>query len=315
MLAPVTVTAAPLAVNVPVTVPLEPTLTLPTGSVPGETVSCPTVDAPEPEAGIVNVGFVAVEVMVTFPLTAPADAGANETVNVALFPPLSVSGVVIPLKLNPGPEIPTFETVMLDPPVFVIVSDSDLFPPTLTLPKLRLVGLAANAPGVTPVAETGIVRVEFVAVELTLIFPVTAPAEVGANDTVNVALCPPLSVSGVAIPLTLKPLPVIRTCDTVTLEAPVLVMVSESEFWLPIVTLPKLRLVGFALSAPGVTPVPETAIVNDGLEPSEAIVTVPAAPPLDLGVNLTANVALWDAARLSGIDIPLIENAALSTET
>ena len=84
---------------------------------------------------------------------------------------------------------------------------------------------------------------------------------------------------------------------------------------MPSVTLPKLRLGGFALSAPGVTPVPERAIVNPGLPPPEAIVTVPLAFPLDFGVNVTVNVALWDAARLSGVVIPLIENAALSTET
>ena len=37
------------------------------------------------------------------------------------------------------------------------------------------------------------------------------PAAVGANLTVNVALCPPLSVNGVVIPLTLIPVPVIPT--------------------------------------------------------------------------------------------------------
>ena len=228
-LAAVTVTVAPLADKVPVAVPLEPTVTLPSGRVPGETVSCPVGDTPVPEAGIVKVGFVAVEVTVTFPLTAPADVGAKETVKVALFPAFRVRGVVIPLKLNPVPVAATFETVMLVPPVLVIISDSDPLLPTLTLPKPRLVGLAASAPGVTPVADTGIVRVGFVAVELTVRLPVTAPATVGTNDTVKVALCPPVSVNGVAIPLTLRPVPVIPTLEIVTLVAPVLVMVSESE--------------------------------------------------------------------------------------
>ena len=252
---------------------------------------------------------------VRFPLTAPPDVGANETVSVALLPALSVIGVVIPLKLNPASVIPTLETVMLDPPVFVTVSDSDPLLPTLTLPKLRLVGLAANAPGVTPVADTGMIKVGFVAVEVTVRFAVTAPAAVGANETLSVALCPPLSVNGVVIPLTLKPAPVIPTCETVTLEAPMLVMVSDREPWLPIVTLPKLKLVGFALSAPGVTPVPETPIANEGLSPSEVMVTIPCAFPLDFGENLTVNVVLCDAPRLTGVESPLIENAALSTAT
>lgn len=101
-----------------------------------------------------------------------------------------------------------------------------------------------------------------------------------------------------------------------TLEAPVLVMASEREPCLPMVTLPKLRFVGFAPSAPGATPVPDTPIANDGLEPLEAIVTVPLMFPLDFGENVIVNVALCDAPRLSGVEIPLIENALLlSTET
>jgi hypothetical protein len=62
---------------------------------------------PVPETGTVKVGFVAVEVMVRLPLAAPADAGANETLNVALCPPFSVSGVVTPVMLNPAPVILT----------------------------------------------------------------------------------------------------------------------------------------------------------------------------------------------------------------
>ena len=81
------------------------------------------------------------------------------------------------------------------------------------------------------------------------------------------------------------------------------------------VTLPKLRLVGFALSAPGVTPVPDTVIAKDGLEPFEATVTVPLMLPLDFGENVIVNVVLCDPPRLSGVDIPLIVNALLSTDT
>ena len=81
------------------------------------------------------------------------------------------------------------------------------------------------------------------------------------------------------------------------------------------VTLPKLRLVGFALRAPGEMPVPDTAIDNDGLGPLEAMVTVPAEFPLAFGANVMVNVALWDAVSVSGVVRPLIENAELSTET
>jgi hypothetical protein len=100
---------------------------------------------------------------------------------------------------------------MLDPPVFVMVSDSDPMLPAFTLPKLRLVGLALKVPGATPIPDTGMVSVGLVAVEVTVRFPLMAPAAVGANLTVSVALCPPLSVNGVVIPLTLMPVPVIPT--------------------------------------------------------------------------------------------------------
>lgn len=49
------------------------------------------------------------------------------------------------------------------------------------------------------------------AVEITVRFPLAEPAEPGANVTVNVALCPALSVAGVVIPLTLNPFPVTPT--------------------------------------------------------------------------------------------------------
>jgi hypothetical protein len=42
----------------------------------------------------------------------------------------------------------------------------------------------------------------------------------------------------------------------VTVEPPVLVTVSDSAWLVPVFTVPKLRLVGFAASAPTPTPVP-----------------------------------------------------------
>jgi hypothetical protein len=56
---------------------------------------------------MVRVGFEAFDVMVTLPLTLPADDGANETLKVALCPVVSVTGVVIPLKLKLEPLMAT----------------------------------------------------------------------------------------------------------------------------------------------------------------------------------------------------------------
>jgi hypothetical protein len=74
---------------------------------------------------MVRVGLDAVEVMVTVPLALPADRGANATLKLALCPAVKVTGVVIPLRLNPVPLLPTWEIVTVEPPVFVTVSDRD----------------------------------------------------------------------------------------------------------------------------------------------------------------------------------------------
>ena len=67
----------------------------------------PPGEVPVPDKGIVRVGLEALDVMLTLPLALPADDGANETLNVALCPAVRVTGVVIPLKLNPEPLIAT----------------------------------------------------------------------------------------------------------------------------------------------------------------------------------------------------------------
>jgi hypothetical protein len=72
------------------------------------------------------------------------------------------------------------------------------------------------------------------------------------------------------------------------------------------VTLPKLRLVGFAASDPTAAfPVPVSDIVNAGFEAFEVRVTVPLAAPLVRGANVTVKVVLWDAFRVNGVVIPL----------
>lgn len=108
VLAALTVTLAPLAFSVPDAEPLVPVATFPNESVAGDTVKIPTlVTTPAPDTGIVSVGFVAVEVMVRFPLKVPAAFGSNEIVKLALCPVFKVRGVVIPLTLKPVPVIPT----------------------------------------------------------------------------------------------------------------------------------------------------------------------------------------------------------------
>jgi hypothetical protein len=257
---------------------------------------------------MVRVGFEALDVIVRLPLALPADDGVNETLKVALCPAVSVTGVVIPVKLNPEPLIPTEEIVTVVPPVLVTVSDRDCLFPTVTLPKLRLVGFAPSVPGVTPVPDKGMVRLGFEALDVIVRLPLAPPADDGVNETLKVALCPAVSVTGVVIPLKLNPEPLIPTDEIVTVVPPVLVTVSDRDCLFPTVTLPKLRLVGFAPSVPGVTPLPDKGMVRLGFEALDVIVRLPLALPADDGVNETLKVALCPAVRVTGVVIPVKAN-------
>ena len=78
--------------------------------------------------------------------------------------------------------------VTLDPPELVKVSDRVWLLPTCTLPKLRLVAVAVSDPGVTPVPESGTVKVGFDALLVTERLPPADPPAVGVNVTLKVAL-------------------------------------------------------------------------------------------------------------------------------
>ena len=99
--------------------------------------------------------------------------------------------------------------------------------PTVMLPKLRLVGFDPSGPGATPVPDNGMVSVG--AFEVIMALPLTLPADAGVNVTVKVALCPAVSVAGVVIPLKLNPVPLMPTCEIVTLEPPAFVIVSDRD--------------------------------------------------------------------------------------
>lgn len=95
--------------------------------------------------------------------------------------------------------------------MLVTVSDRDCLFPIVTLPKLRLVGLAPSVPGVTPLPDSGMVRVGFEALDVMVRFPLALPADDGANETLKVALCPAVNVTGVVIPVKLNPEPLMAT--------------------------------------------------------------------------------------------------------
>lgn len=123
--------------------------------------------------------------------------------------------------------------------------------PTATLPTPTGAGVALSTPAaVDPAPAKEMVKVGLDPFDVTVTLPLALIVDVGAKVTVKLALCPAVSVTGGVIPLRVKPVPLIPTCEMVTVELPTLVTVCERGRLVPVCTVPKFRPVGFALSAP-----------------------------------------------------------------
>ena len=83
---------------------------------------------------------------------------------------------------------------------------------------------------------------------------------------------------------------------------------------MPVCTLPKLRLDGFAVRDPGVTPVPDNGMLSVGLEALLVSERVPPAAPADCGANTTLKLGLlWLGAKVKGRFKPFTANPLLVT--
>jgi len=172
-----TVTLAPLAVKVPVCVPLVPSTTLPT-LIGLLTANVPCAPTAEPLRRILKLGFSAFEETVTSPVKLPEDCGAKVTLNGTLCPDPSVTGKVIPETLNPVPLDVTAEISALEPPVLLTVSVCVELWPTVTFVNVRLVGLAVKVAGVTPFPDK-LTSTAADPLTVNAISPFTVPAAVG----------------------------------------------------------------------------------------------------------------------------------------
>jgi hypothetical protein len=97
-------------------------------------------------------------------------------------------------------------------PVAVRLPEAVPLLPVNTLPTATGAGVALSVPGVLdPVPAREIVRVGLDPLEVTVTLPLALPADAGAKVTVKLALCPAVSVAGVEIPVSVKPVPLIPT--------------------------------------------------------------------------------------------------------
>lgn len=135
-------------------------------------------------------------------------------------------------------------------------------------------------------------RLGFEASETNPALPLTLPADVGANFTPKVKLCPGLRVSGRVSPVTLKPAIVTLAWDTLIAVPPELVRVSDLVRLLLIATLPKLREDDETPNTPGVVPLPDRAMSNVELEASLRTEIFALAEPPDCGLKVTLKLEL-----------------------
>jgi hypothetical protein len=185
--------------------------------------------------------------MVMPPATFPVAVGANVTSSAALCPIAKVVLTPTPLDVNPDPVTSTLEIVTLAFPVLVNVRLSELLLPTTTLPKSRLFVLAlSESVCAMPLPLAEIASGEFGASLAREIEPLAIPAELGANTTLNVALCPAAILIGTVSPDVLNPAPATLALEIVTVPDPGFCNVIVCELLDPVATAEKLALAGIA---------------------------------------------------------------------
>src|SRR5258708_3159721 len=195
-----------------------------------------------------------------------------------------------PLALKPAPVTVTPEMVTLEFPLLVSVTGNPPLPPTFTLPKLRLVGLAPSKNvAATPVPLRARVRGGPGALLLMETLPLALRVAEGANCALNVVLCPAASVSGTDKPAMPKPVPEALAAEMVTLAVPEFVNVTVCDPLLPTSTLPKLTLAGLGVSCP-CTPVPAREMAAGELVALLVTLTLPVTLPVTPGANNTFSV-------------------------
>lgn len=117
------------------------------------------------------------------------------------------------------------------------------------MPRFKLTGLTlSSCVGLTPVPLSEILMGEFGALLVSVTVPLAAPADAGANSTLNGAVLPALIVSGSVRPLMLKAPGEIVACVIVRLAVPGLLRVILKVELLAVDTSPKLTVEGVAVS-------------------------------------------------------------------
>jgi hypothetical protein len=265
---------------------------------------CETLATPVPDSVIVAGEPVALLTTVIAPIKLPAVVGENSTPKVRLCEGASVTGVLAPLSAKLEPVKDICDIVTLELPAF----DRETLwvdePPSLTLPKLKLLVLNESVcVDAIPAPLRAIALGEFGALLIIDALPETEPAEVGENCRLNVLDCPAPKTMGKFREPVPNPLPATLTCEIVSVPVPLLLTCIVCELVAPVDRLPKLTVAGVTESI-GCTALPlrgTTVLVPCELETETLPVTVSELA----GVNVKVIAAFCPALSVSGIVIPL----------
>jgi len=239
--------AVPVLLSVTVLEVLLPALMLPKETLVGEGEIAPCVASPL--NGMTSALAEALLKMETLPVTLPAVVGANTTLKVAALPAPTEIPPDTPDTLKPVPEAVIDGTERLAEPVFVRVTVCVVLLPVATSPNAMLAG-DAEMPEVTPEPVKATVIAASDALLVNAMLPLAAPAAVGENSAVNVAVPPAARVRGTGAPEMEKPAPVVMACETVVDAVPEFLRMIVALPVAPTFTLPKLTEDGVAASAP-----------------------------------------------------------------
>ena len=224
---------------------LLPSFTLPKERLVGLTPSDSVWADPVPDRPIVSDDGVPLVAKVMLPLADPEADGVNTALNMTLLPATIVLDVESPVWLKPVPDTVTCEKVSVALPLFLRVIGCELLFPTLTAEKLTLDGFA-DICACVPVPVRLITKDDGVPLVASVMLPLTAVADDGANMALKLKVPPAEIVEDVESPVWLMPLPATLICEKVSVEVPPFVSVTGTEPLLPKATFPKLTLDGLA---------------------------------------------------------------------
>ena len=139
-------------------------------------------------------------------------------------------------------------------------------------------------------------------------------ADVGANVTFTVTLCPPPRVTGNAPPLIENSLPWTCGANKVALQGRAFVSTIDWVELAPIATCPNDTVEGLAVTGSLFTPVPPTSSPRIAFD---ALLETLIVPPVHLrpeGVKLIFTSTLCPAGNVSGRFKPAVANAVANSE-